>query len=168
MRLASVHSMQRSRARGRGIVAAPFWLGGAIYYFVMSQDDESDHASAEPESVVPRMLKPVSCPVDDGLQTVTKTFYPPLTKVDREADYAQHTRSFKNATFRQRRPDRLARAWSSAYRKATIKGMKSSRRRQWTLESQPCSNECASTTINAGFHQSHGAVAVNENEQKQQ
>ncbi|MBD2534186.1 hypothetical protein H6G97_33525 [Nostoc flagelliforme FACHB-838] len=31
----------------------------------------------------------VSWQIKDGLETVTKTFYPPFTKVDREADYAQ-------------------------------------------------------------------------------
>jgi hypothetical protein len=31
----------------------------------------------------------ISWQINDGLETVTKTFYPPFTKVDREADYAQ-------------------------------------------------------------------------------
>lgn len=31
----------------------------------------------------------VSWPINDGLQTVTKIFYPPFTKVDHEADYAR-------------------------------------------------------------------------------
>jgi hypothetical protein len=31
----------------------------------------------------------VSWPINDGLQTITKVFYGPFSKVDREADYAQ-------------------------------------------------------------------------------
>jgi hypothetical protein len=38
----------------------------------------------------------VSWQVDDGLQTVTKTFYPPFTRVDREADYEVAYSYFKD------------------------------------------------------------------------
>lgn len=37
----------------------------------------------------------VSWQIDNGLKTITKTFYPPFTKVDREADYTQAYEVFK-------------------------------------------------------------------------
>ena len=43
---------------------------------------------------VPLMLD-VSWEIDDGLQTVNKTFYPPFTKVDREEDYRRAWEEFE-------------------------------------------------------------------------
>jgi hypothetical protein len=64
--------------------------------------DFTPHRIRQLESVygpgrVPLMLD-VSWEIDDGLQTVTKTYYPPFTKVDREEDYrrawAEFTRRY--------------------------------------------------------------------------
>lgn len=85
----------------------------SIHRYVAARNDYGDHlATLEPEEPnadgppspdftperirqlesvygpgrVPLMLD-VSWEIDDGLQTITKTFYPPFTKVDREEDY---------------------------------------------------------------------------------
>jgi hypothetical protein len=60
--------------------------------------DFTPHRIRKLESVygpgrVPLMLD-VSWEIDDGLQTVTKTFYPPFTKVDREEDYRRAWEEF--------------------------------------------------------------------------
>jgi hypothetical protein len=60
--------------------------------------DFTPHRIRQLESVygpgrVPLMLD-VSWEIDDGLQTVTKTFYPPFTKVDREEDYRRAWEEF--------------------------------------------------------------------------
>ena len=60
--------------------------------------DFTPHRIRQIESVygpgrVPLMLD-VSWEIDDGLQTVTKTFYPPFTKVDREEDYRRAWEEF--------------------------------------------------------------------------
>ena len=60
--------------------------------------DFTPHRIRQLESVygpgrVPLMLD-VSWEIDDGLQSVTKTFYPPFTKVDREEDYRRAWEEF--------------------------------------------------------------------------
>jgi hypothetical protein len=60
--------------------------------------DFTAHRIRQLESVygpdrVPLMLD-VNWKIDDGLQTVTKTFYPPFTKVDREEDYRRAWEEF--------------------------------------------------------------------------
>jgi hypothetical protein len=62
--------------------------------------DFTPHRIRQIESVygpgrVPLMID-VSWEIDDGLQTVTKTFYPPFTKVDREEDYRCAWEEFEN------------------------------------------------------------------------
>lgn len=61
--------------------------------------DFTPHRIRQLESVygpgrVPLMLD-VSWEIDDGLRTVTKTFYPPFTKVDREEDYRRAWEEFE-------------------------------------------------------------------------
>ncbi len=60
--------------------------------------DFTPHRLCQLESVygagrVPLMLD-VGWEIDDGLQTVTKTYYPPFTKVDREEDYRRTWEEF--------------------------------------------------------------------------
>ncbi len=60
--------------------------------------DFTPHRIRQLESVygtgrVPLMLD-VSWEIDDGLQTLSKTFYPPFTKVDREEDYRRAWEEF--------------------------------------------------------------------------
>jgi hypothetical protein len=55
---------------------------------------------------VPLMLD-VSWEIDDGLQTVTKTFYPPFTKVDREEEYRRAWEEFSRRYARDFSSDQL-------------------------------------------------------------
>ena len=60
--------------------------------------DFTPHRIRQVESVYSPSRVPLMCDVrweiHDGLQTVTETFYPPFTKIDREEDYRRAWEEF--------------------------------------------------------------------------
>ena len=65
--------------------------GGTEFRDALAEWQEAGHDARD--ATAPRLS--VSWEIDDGLRTVTKTFYPPFTNVDREADYARAYGVFK-------------------------------------------------------------------------
>ncbi|MDB4373079.1 hypothetical protein N9Z53_04800, partial [Mariniblastus sp.] len=63
-------------------------------YDAKDTEKQTEYDATYGKGRVPLTLE-ASWPIDDGLQTVTKTFYPPFTKVDREADYARAWEEFE-------------------------------------------------------------------------